>query len=505
MASPFFFVSKKDGWLRPTQDYQYLNQWTIKNAHPLPLISDIMDKIKASGAKYFTKFDIRWGYNNIRIKEGDQWKAAFKTNIGLFEPMVMFFGLCNSPATFQAMMNDILKDELNDGWVIVYMDDILIFSKTKEWLEEMTKWVLQKLRENDLYLKPGKCEFCKTWIEYLGLITEEGKMSMDPGKLNGIWEWPVPKNMKQVCSWLGFGNFYQKFIQGFSHLAQPLNQLLKKDQPFIWTDEAQWSFDNMKKCFTEEPVLMMPDQTKPFQIECDASKWASGAVLTQLDINGDQHSCAFISQTFSPTERNYKIYDRELLSMIRALQEWHHYIQRSNHETIIYLDHKNLTYFQTAQKLNHRQARWSLLLSEFDIKLIHLPGDKMILSDTLSQQPDFVPDKDTDNKDMILLPDKLFGSTSLTIHLIDTDLQWKIANSNDLDAEVVKAVELLIGQGPTNLQRDLEDWTTQEFEGKNIREGITFLKTMSFNRKSPLNFMTECQLDTQEKSKLLMQ
>ena len=309
MASPFFFVSKKDGRLRPTQDYRYLNNWTIKNAHPLPLISDIMDKIKASGAKYFTKFDIRWGYNNVRIKEGDQWKAAFKTNIGLFEPTVMFFGLCNSLATFQAMMNDILKDELNDGWVIVYMDDILIYSKTKEGLEEMTKRVLQRLHENDLYLKPAKCEFCKTRIEYLGLIIEEGKMSMDPGKLKGIREWPVPKNVKQVRSWLGFGNFYQKFIRGFSHLAQPLNQLLKKDQPFIWTDEAQQAFDDMKKRFMEEPVLIMPDQTKPFQIECDTSKWASGAVLTQLDINGDRHPCAFISRTFSPTEWNYEIYD----------------------------------------------------------------------------------------------------------------------------------------------------------------------------------------------------
>ena len=253
-------------------------------------------------------------------------------------------------------MNDILKDELNDGWVIVYMDDILIYSKTKEGLEEMTKRVLQRLRENDLYLKPAKCEFCKTRIEYLGLIIEEGKMSMDPGKLKGIREWPVPKNVKQVRSWLGFGNFYRKFIRGFSHLAQPLNQLLKKDQPFIWTEEAQQAFDDMKKCFTEEPVLIMPDQTKPFQIECDASKWASGAVLTQLDINGDRHPCAFISRTFSPTERNYEIYDRELLSVIRALQEWRHYIQGSNHKTIIYSDHKNLTYFQTAQKLNRRQV-----------------------------------------------------------------------------------------------------------------------------------------------------
>ena len=274
--------------------------------------------------------------------------------------------------------------------------------------------------------------------------------------------------MKQVCSWLGFGNFYRKFIRGFSHLAQPLNQLLKKDQPFIWTEEAQQAFDNMKKSFMEEPVLIMPDQTKPFQIECDASKWALGAVLTQLDINGDRHPCAFISWTFSPTEWNYEIYDQELLSMIRALQEWHHYIQGSNHETIIYSDHKNLTYFQTAQKLNRRQARWSLLLSEFDIKLIHLPGDKMILSDTLSRRPDFVPEKDTDNENMILLPDKLFESTSLSIHLINTDLQRKIVDSNDLDTEAMKAIEFLLGKGLANLQNDLKDWTTQEFEGKNV-------------------------------------
>ena len=145
-----------------------------------------------------------------------------------------------------------------------------------------------------------------------------------------------------------------------------------------------------------------------------------------------------------------------------------HYIQGSNHETIICSDHKNLTYFQMAQKLNHRQARWSILLLEFNIKLIHLPGDKMILSDTLSRRPDFIPDKDTNNEDMILLPDKLFGLTLLTIHLINIDLQWKIANSSDLDVEAVKAIELLIGQGLTNLQRDLEDWMTQEFEGKNI-------------------------------------
>ena len=254
--------------------------------------------------------------------EGDQWKAAFKTNRGLFKPTVMFFGLCNSPATFQAMMDDIFGDMINECIVIVYMDDIFIFAPDEATLTENTKRVLKRLQDNDLFLKPTKCEFNKTKVEYLGMVIEEGKISMDPGKLKGIRDWPAPTTVKQTRGFLGFGNFYRRFIRGFSNLAKPLNDLLKKDHKFEWTDTCQQTFDELKKRFTEEPVLMMPDQTKPFQIETDTSKYATGAVLTQLDSNGDRHPISFISKTFSPAERNYEIYDRELLAIIRALEEW---------------------------------------------------------------------------------------------------------------------------------------------------------------------------------------
>jgi len=230
--------------------------------------------------------------------------------------------MCNSPATFQSMMDHIFKDEIHHKWVIVYMDNILIFSKTKEDLKRITKIVLKKLCDNDLYLKPAKCEFEKTRIKYLGMILEEGKVSMDPTKLKGIKDWPKPTTVKQTRSFLGFGNFYRRFIRKYSDVAQPMNELLQKDRQFKWTPEAQKAFDELKKRFTEEPVLIMPDASKPFQIECDTSKYASGAVLTQMDINGDRHPCAFISKTFSLTERNYEIYDRELFSVIRALTEW---------------------------------------------------------------------------------------------------------------------------------------------------------------------------------------
>jgi hypothetical protein len=205
-ASPLFFVNKKDGSKRPCQDYRYLNEWTIKNAYPLPLIQDLLDGLQ--GMKYFTKLDIRWGYNNIRIREGDEWKAAFRApaGLGLYEPTVMFFGLCNSPATFQSIMDAIFAEESALGWLKKYMDDILIAATTKEELEERTLRVLEKLEKNDLYLKPEKCEFCKEEIEYLGFIIAEGKIMMDPKKVAGIADWPVPTTLRQLRSFLGFGN-----------------------------------------------------------------------------------------------------------------------------------------------------------------------------------------------------------------------------------------------------------------------------------------------------------
>jgi Reverse transcriptase (RNA-dependent DNA polymerase) len=202
-----------------------------------------MDKLK--GAKYFTKLDVHWGYNNIRIRKGDEWKAAFKTNKGLFEPMVMFFGMCNSLATFQAMMDDILMTIIDKQLVTVYMDNILIFANTKEELKRITKQVLEKLREHDLFLKAKKCKFCKTKIKYLGVIIEQGRIAMDSIKLGGIRDWPTPTTVKQVWSFLGFGNFYQKFISHYSDLAQPLNYLTKKDKKFEWTTENV--FDTMEK------------------------------------------------------------------------------------------------------------------------------------------------------------------------------------------------------------------------------------------------------------------
>ena len=201
MASQFFLVSKKDRKLQPCQDYWYLNDWTIRNSYPF---LDIMDKLK--GTKYFTKMDAQWGYNNIQIQKGNDWKAAFKTNKGLFEPTIMFFGMCNSLATFQSMMNKIFATMI-DGKLV---DNILVFTETKEELRQITRMVLEKLWENKLFLKAKKCKFEKTKIKYLGMIIEEEQITMDPIKLTAIWDWPTPTTVKQVRLFLGFGNFYRE-------------------------------------------------------------------------------------------------------------------------------------------------------------------------------------------------------------------------------------------------------------------------------------------------------
>jgi hypothetical protein len=454
MASPFFFISKKDSKkLRPVQDYRRLNEGTIKNAYPLPRVDELLDKLK--GAKYFTKLDLRWGYNNVRIRPGDEWKAAFKCSKGLYEPLVMFFGLCNSPGTFQNMMNDIFLIETNEGWILIYLDDILIFAKDKETLEQMTLRVLKKLRDNDLFVNLDKCTFAATEVEYLGMVISEDQIKMDPTKLEGIKNWPTPTTVKQVRSFLGFGNFYRKFIGHYSEIARPLNDLTKKNLTWNWTNACQEAFENLKKEFLKTPVLLMPDSTKPFLVESDASKWATGAVLRQKDMNGEWHPCGYISHSLDATQRNYEIYDRELLGIVRALETWRHYLQGSPFPTVILSDHKNLTYFRTAQKLNRRQARWSLFLSEFDLKLLHTPGSKMIQSDALSRRPDHITD-DTDNDDVIVLPDDIF------VKMIDTELHDEIVDETAKDDFFAKALLAIKDNGPLPIRSKLEEWSTDE-------------------------------------------
>src|SRR5882724_12158544 len=258
MVSPIFFIKKKDRSLCLVQE---LNAMTVKNTYPLPLIPDILNKVSEAKTQHFTKLDVCWGYNNIWIKEGDKWKATFQTNRGLFKPLVMFFGLTNSPATFQTMMNDIFKELIDKGVVTIYMDDIHIFgSQTWEQHHQIVVRVLDILHKHHLYLKAEKCTFEQPTVKYLSLILSEGRMEMDPVKVAGIRDWLTPRNVTEVQSFIGFVNFYRCFMQDFSHITKPLHQLTKKGEEWQWANEEQASFEELKCLITSTLILVQPNQ-----------------------------------------------------------------------------------------------------------------------------------------------------------------------------------------------------------------------------------------------------
>ncbi|KAL4007301.1 hypothetical protein ACER0C_001153 [Sarotherodon galilaeus] len=301
VGAGFFFVDKKDKTLRSCIDFRGLNQ-------------DHM----------FSKLDLRNAYHLVRIREGDEWKTAFNTHIGHFEYLVMPFGLTNAPAVFQALVNDVLRDFIN-RCAFVYLDDILIFSKSQAEHESHVRQVLQRLLENRLFVKAEKCEFHVDTVAFLGYIISRGDLKPDPEKVRAVVDWPQPPNRQQVQRFLGFANFYRRFIKDYSKIASPLTKLTSPKVPFQWDLSAQEAFSLLKERFATAPILRQPDLRQPFVVEVDASDTGVGAVL---------------SQRFE--EQNYGIGDRELLAVKLALEEWRHWLEGAEHPFIVWTDHKNL-------------------------------------------------------------------------------------------------------------------------------------------------------------------
>jgi hypothetical protein len=401
MASPVFFIKKKDGKLRLVQDYRRLNKITIKNRYPLPLAADIVNRL--TGAQHFTKFDVRWGYHNIRIKSGDEWKAAIITNRMEVEPTVMGFGMTNSPATFQSLMNSVFVDLIATGVVTVYMGDILIYTPTLVKHRKIVREVLQRLQDHDLYLKPEKCEFEKQEIEYLGMIIHPGEVCMDPGKVSAVRDWPTPTTLRDVRAFIGFSNFYRRFIKDFLSIARPLHDLTKKDVPWQWHAEQQHAFDTLKEKFCQEPILKVYNPELETRVEVDASGYATGGILSQKYPDGLWHPIAYRSSSMSKEERNYEIYDREMLGCIRALEDWRHYLEGISFEIVT--DHKNIEWWASMRDLNRRQARWTLYLSCFSFKITYRKGELM-QADALSRfSKDQVLDKEDNRQVQVLKPE----------------------------------------------------------------------------------------------------
>lgn len=391
-AAPILFVKKKDGSLRLCVDYRGLNRITIKNRYPLPLIHELLNRL--SSARYFSKIDLRNAYHQIRIAEGDEWKTAFRTRYGLYEYQVMPFGLTNAPASFQALVNTTFHDMV-DQFVIVYLDDILIFSNTREEHEEHVRRVLQRLREAKLYAKPSKCEFYKDHTEFLGYLVSIEGISMDPSKVASIVEWPVPQTLKDLRSFLGFANFYRHFIQDYSKKVLPLTNLTKTVgvTKFAWSEEAQRSFEVIKDAFAHGGILRHYEYGLPCRVETDASDKAIGAILSQQR-EDKWIPVAFYSRKLIDAEINYEIHDKELLAIVAAVREWRHYLEGALYPVQVLTDHQPLMYLATKrQPGNRRQARWMIFLEDFNLEIKYRPGKQSTKPDALSRRPDYMSAK----------------------------------------------------------------------------------------------------------------
>ncbi|KAK3545854.1 hypothetical protein QTP70_016092 [Hemibagrus guttatus] len=405
-ASSFFFVAKKDGGLRPCIDYRALNKITVKFRYPLPLVPAALERLR--GATVFTKLDLRSAYNLIRIRKGDEWKTAFVTPTGHYEYRVMPYGLANAPSVFQDFMHEVLRDFLHK-FVVVYIDDILIYSRSMADHQRHVAEVLHRLRDHNLFLKAEKCLFHQPTVQFLGYVIDHSGVRMDEKKVTAVRDWPAPTTVKELQRFLGFANFYRRFIRGYSSVTSPLTNLLRnKPKTLVWTPAATHAFQTLKQAFTTAPLLVHPDPELPFIVEVDASTTGVGAVLSQQQGNPRKlHPCAFFSRKLNPAEVNYDIGNRELLAVKLALEEWRHWLEGAKHPFTVLTDHKNLEYLRAAKRLNPRQARWALFFTRFKFTISYRPGSKNVKADALSRI--YGPDIASEDPEPVL-PEKIFAS-----------------------------------------------------------------------------------------------
>jgi hypothetical protein len=374
-ASPVLLVRKKDGTWRLCVDYRHLNAQTIKNKHPMPIVDELIDEL--AGAQWFSKLDFRASYHQICIEPADTHKTAFKTHHGLFEFLVMPFGLTNAPATFQGIMNTIFATLLRKG-VLVFMDDILIYSRTIEDHVKLLEKVFTILRAQKFYIKMSKCIFAQREVEYLGHVISGKGVATESAKIQAVQQWPTPRNLKELRGFLGLTGYYRKFIMHYGIISKPLSDLLKKSVPFVWTSDTEKAFQQLKGALTRAPVLALPDFSKPFVLETDASDIGFGAVLMQQG-----HPVAYLSKAVCPKNRALSTYEKECMAIILAVKKWRPYLQHQ--PFVIKTDHRSLLHLTEQRVSTKLQEKALFKLMDLKFQIVYRAGASNMAADALSR------------------------------------------------------------------------------------------------------------------------
>lgn len=386
-GAPVLFAPKKDGTLRLCVDYRALNRITIRNSFPIPRMDDMLDRLH--GAKWFSKLDLHSGYNQVRIKAEDVPKTAFNTRYGHYEYLVGSFGLCNMPATFQRLMHDVFGGPGGplDDFVMVYLDDILVYSATEEEHKEHLRQVLELLRKHKLYVKRSKCEFFVQETDFLGHIIAHDGIRMQPSKVAAIKNWPQLENVSDLRSFLGLANYYRRFVHKFAHIAAPLTDLLKDRVAWRWDAKEQEAFQALKDALTSDTVIATPATSQPFILCTDASDYAVGAVLSQVQAN-EERVIAFESKKLPESELKRPPHEKEMYGLMHGVRTWKHLFLNGQRHTFL-TDNSAVSNFMTQPQLHTpKQARWAEELAQIDFTLAHRPGKTNVVADALSRRPD---------------------------------------------------------------------------------------------------------------------